>query len=281
MSIINCLMQLRKVCNHPDLFAERPVASPFSMRALPLDHHRWILSVKMGLRLRQLTLILFGPASNHWASSENASCVIHTPSKSLSTLTWGESIDDRVKKFRHLNLQRIRGRWEYLNYLHSHTSPPSSCRLLLWPSMVWVSRLRRPLITCIDWHDILEGDGGILKKLVDEFVFVCERVVCSVSGTGSSDAAHDRADGHCLVSNPPFVFTNHNTYPASLHPSTLRSLTPQICHRITTSQSSQFPHPWLLQYDCGKLQVLDVLLKHIQKNKSRYFFVILIVASWY
>lgn len=29
MSVINVLMQLRKVCNHPDLFEPRPVHSPF------------------------------------------------------------------------------------------------------------------------------------------------------------------------------------------------------------------------------------------------------------
>jgi helicase SWR1 len=31
MSIINCLMQLRKVCNHPDLFEVRPIVTSFSM----------------------------------------------------------------------------------------------------------------------------------------------------------------------------------------------------------------------------------------------------------
>jgi len=31
MSVINILMQLRKVCNHPDLFDPRPTVSPFHM----------------------------------------------------------------------------------------------------------------------------------------------------------------------------------------------------------------------------------------------------------
>lgn len=31
MSVINILMQLRKVCNHPDLFDARPTISPFHM----------------------------------------------------------------------------------------------------------------------------------------------------------------------------------------------------------------------------------------------------------
>jgi helicase SWR1 len=39
MSIINCLMQLRKVCNHPDLFVDRPIMTSFRMqRSVPADY---------------------------------------------------------------------------------------------------------------------------------------------------------------------------------------------------------------------------------------------------
>lgn len=31
LSVINVLMQLRKVCNHPNMFEERPIVSPFHM----------------------------------------------------------------------------------------------------------------------------------------------------------------------------------------------------------------------------------------------------------
>lgn len=34
MSVINVLMQLRKVCNHPNLFDPRPIVSPFQMQGL-------------------------------------------------------------------------------------------------------------------------------------------------------------------------------------------------------------------------------------------------------
>ncbi|KAI8805464.1 SNF2 family N-terminal domain-containing protein [Cladochytrium replicatum] len=37
MSIINCLMQLRKVCNHPDLFEVRPVITAFVMKSVILE----------------------------------------------------------------------------------------------------------------------------------------------------------------------------------------------------------------------------------------------------
>ncbi len=34
MSVINILMQLRKVCNHPNLFDPRPIVSPFHMEGI-------------------------------------------------------------------------------------------------------------------------------------------------------------------------------------------------------------------------------------------------------
>ena len=34
MSVINILMQLRKVCNHPNLFDPRPIVSPFHMSGI-------------------------------------------------------------------------------------------------------------------------------------------------------------------------------------------------------------------------------------------------------
>lgn len=36
LSVINVLMQLRKVCNHPNLFEVRPTVSPFQMEAIEL-----------------------------------------------------------------------------------------------------------------------------------------------------------------------------------------------------------------------------------------------------
>ena len=34
MSVINILMQLRKDCNHPNLFDPRPIVSPFQMEGI-------------------------------------------------------------------------------------------------------------------------------------------------------------------------------------------------------------------------------------------------------
>jgi len=54
LSVINVLMQLRKVCNHPNLFEVRPTTSPFQMEGLDLrtaslvygatDYNVWTVS---------------------------------------------------------------------------------------------------------------------------------------------------------------------------------------------------------------------------------------------
>lgn len=45
LSVINVLMQLRKVCNHPNLFEPRPTISPFQMEALTYTVPRSIFNI--------------------------------------------------------------------------------------------------------------------------------------------------------------------------------------------------------------------------------------------
>lgn len=45
LSVINVLMQLRKVCNHPNLFEPRPTISPFQMEALKYSVPRCVFNI--------------------------------------------------------------------------------------------------------------------------------------------------------------------------------------------------------------------------------------------
>lgn len=45
LSVINILMQLRKVCNHPNLFEARPTVSPFQMEALTYSVPRSVFNM--------------------------------------------------------------------------------------------------------------------------------------------------------------------------------------------------------------------------------------------
>jgi E1A-binding protein p400 len=45
LSVINVLMQLRKVCNHPNLFEVRPTISPFQMEGITYVTASLVISV--------------------------------------------------------------------------------------------------------------------------------------------------------------------------------------------------------------------------------------------
>ena len=44
LGIMNVLMQLRKVCNHPDLFEERPIRSPHEMQPIVMQTAAFVLT---------------------------------------------------------------------------------------------------------------------------------------------------------------------------------------------------------------------------------------------
>lgn len=44
LSVINVLMQLRKVCNHPNLFEVRPTISPFQMEGVTYETASLVMS---------------------------------------------------------------------------------------------------------------------------------------------------------------------------------------------------------------------------------------------
>lgn len=70
MSVINILMQLRKVCNHPNLFDPRPIHSPFitqgicyttaSLVLTALDHHPFKVGIP-GVLFHSVVSCLFHP----------------------------------------------------------------------------------------------------------------------------------------------------------------------------------------------------------------------------
>lgn len=43
----------------------------------------------------------------------------------------------------------------------------------------------------------------------------------------------------------------------------------QLFHPVTSSMITQFPEPRLIQYDCGKLQSLDLLLRKLKSENHR------------
>ena len=66
MDMMNVLMQLRKVCNHPDLFEPRPVITPFAMETISLSVPSDVMDILQSSACATASLCLVAPI---WSGS--------------------------------------------------------------------------------------------------------------------------------------------------------------------------------------------------------------------
>ncbi|KAK5189397.1 swr1 complex component [Exophiala xenobiotica] len=284
LSIINALMQLRKVCNHPDLFETRPITTSFAMpRSAAADFEIKDLLVRRNLvqdasNDLDLNFLRLAPISN-----ENMSMieVMQTAGRHSSHLLkalresqyrrtsqdsrWhGEtragvigSLENVGRKARIQELDRTiyyeayrhhehpvygRGLIEKLtvnttNALLSKLSPPKVM------SKRWDKQLP---VESLDFVQSIESRSAQMEPFVEKFACVTPAVVATdlnMSAVTEAGAIAIRAD-----------------------PSTWRR---DPFHQARMKLSIAFPDKRLLQYDCGKLQRLDKLLRRLQTGGHR------------
>ncbi|XP_063967591.1 helicase SRCAP-like [Lytechinus pictus] len=91
MSVINVLMQLRKVCNHPDLFEERPIVSPFTMIGIlyytaSLVHRAMEYNPLKQVSLQALNLCIADLEISMPAYAAHRTCQLQTPRKLIEEI---------------------------------------------------------------------------------------------------------------------------------------------------------------------------------------------------
>ncbi|XP_060528585.1 helicase domino isoform X2 [Cylas formicarius] len=99
------------------------------------------------------------------------------------------------------------------------------------------------------------------ERRIEQLKSICERFIFYVPAVKSSEA-------ELHVWHPP-----PSEYWARKHE---KQLIQQLCskpatplHHIASAMVTQFPDPRLIQYDCGKLQTLDNLLRHLKSENHR------------
>lgn len=103
LSVINVLMQLRKVCNHPDLFEPRPITSPFAMQGInyhtaslittPLDY-----DPMKHVNLDALNLRFVGLSRTLSATAQHRITEYHAPSKLIEEIDSAPEPPPRIPK---------------------------------------------------------------------------------------------------------------------------------------------------------------------------------------
>lgn len=300
LSIINCLMQLRKVCNHPDLFVDRPIMtslrmdksvannynvterlvrnkllkeSPMSkvnfgvMNMLPTLHEH--LSVSETDRTKQLSAhdLLFSLRDIQQERAQS-SLMRFDPSTVRSNVA---SLDSRARWDRYQELLHLR----YLNALGREQRPIYGKQLREFLTIGLDKRPFKPRPRVpkqvMNWFaedsfvlqtmiPTLEQRARSLEQTITKFACVTPAVVTRdmepfLLGTRGVEAF---TEADLKLSAPvrrlPFIPPESPIDP---------------WHESRMRLSIQFPDKRLLQYDCGKLQALDKLLRKLQAGGHR------------
>ncbi|KAI5853284.1 SNF2 family domain-containing protein [Durotheca rogersii] len=300
ISVINCLMQLRKVCNHPDLFVERPIMTSFRQRRSVLADYeatenlvRERLLAEKPMRTVNMSFLNLVPTqhedlskticerisqlSSHRAlvdlreaqrARAQAACADHDPTTIESNLARLENVSrwGRFEELQHC---------VYLNALRRQQRPVYGKQLrdLLTLGIDERPCKPRPRIPqkIMGW---LEEESPVLRSMV----LTLDQRAASMRTTISKFACVTPAvvtrdlDRFVLGSKGVEVFNDVNlrlVAPVRRGPFVQEEARPDPWHEARMRLSIQFPDKRLLQYDCGKLQALDRLLRKLQSGGHR------------
>ncbi|KAJ7072871.1 SWR1 complex protein [Mycena amicta] len=274
--IANILMQLRKVCNHPDLFEVRPIVTSFAMqRSAVADFEIKELLVRRRLLSQcdddSVDLDLFGfrfidrQGSSLIAARETRRLDATARLPFISEIPGAPPPKDTrtIAGYRAYSTYQKRAetisRWAYVGYINKLRC--SSSPIYGSETLDVVHQLgAQPLVplshcdTATNYLDTVYRVNAAIKSysnraqdmsgVIDRFAFCTPAVV-------ALDLPHIALAG------------------SAFHFPTLSPSFDAVLHRVSVKLQIAFPDPSLLQYDCGKLQRLAELLREKKVGRHR------------
>ncbi|EDO18657.1 hypothetical protein Kpol_1055p13 [Vanderwaltozyma polyspora DSM 70294] len=281
MSIVNCLMQLRKVCNHPDLFEVRPVLSSFcighSVAFDYTDKNRVVENLlsykgyKNNVNLNTLNMV--------FTNNERLMTSFH--SRDISKLKCIEEFTyelERLRNERRADIDEsklavdINVASEFFKQLGTQKFDETISSLEMKKDINILRCDKKPVYgsNLIKLLDITDSDKTHLdsvsplieplqtkilnnKKIIETFAVITPPVVTldmrkmALGLNGTSSLPGNSKDSLAL---------------------SLRNMENPL-HLLQTKLTIAFPDKSLLQYDCGKLQKLAILLQQLKDNGHR------------
>ncbi|KAI4105980.1 MAG: hypothetical protein L6R37_002441 [Teloschistes peruensis] len=285
LSIINCLMQLRKVCNHPDLFETRQIVTSFAMpRPAIADYEIKELLVRRRLLHQGLmekvdlnVINLLPGANEHMSALDTIQKQRYGALSTIRTLVaqqWarvdhsktldGSSVESVLSHMensaRLTRLEQVQ-HTAYLASLRSQRRPLCS-KSLMERLTIKMGRmpLDRPPTRRKElsgwWTDSSPALAAMVPTLSERsqaMESTIQKFACVTPAVAASDMA-----SLALSSRGIEIVRDAQ-----------RSCPEDAFHEARMRLSIAFPDKRLLQYDCGKLQRLDTLLRTLQAGKHR------------
>lgn len=263
LSIINCLMQLRKVCNHPDLFEVRPILTSFSEEKAVSSNYEIknrIVEKLMKFNTTDTVNLSFlnlvsGMKYTNNSPSYHLQTICELNASNVFTRTINELEEKLAGKKIIPNYNDLESYYEYLlnkensdllelmkyrRYVNDFNCNKSQ---LLSSSLVDMLTLRKnknhtSQLVNLDLVKSIVKVSEMMSTIVDKFAFVTPKAVC--------------------LNIPHLMFPADAKNELIYASQSNRILNP--FHQAQVKTSIAFPDKFLLQYDCGKLQKLAKLL---------------------
>ncbi|WFD33362.1 DNA helicase [Malassezia cuniculi] len=275
LSIINCLMQLRKVCNHPDLFESRPIVTPFvHSRGVVADYEIKSLLVRrrlleedpfervsldaLGLRFTQHEPHLTPLVTTRYRTLDATRHLVSPPPPAPPPVeghTTAESLAAALSARRAAALYSADIQRAYLNRLRC-TVEPIYGRGLFERVSIEAGQPCRPLSSYTNERTYWTRCDA-LNKMVMSY----------------EDRAQHMSDAieRFAFATPPAIVPDlpPHTVPGFSAVAEDAAARPNPLHKSAVAQSISFPDASLLQYDCGKLQQLDILMRKLYAGGHR------------
>lgn len=285
LSIIHCLMQLRKVCNHPDLFETRPISTSFAMprsvaseyavkeslvrRRLLFDHPLTKVDLDflnlapvsredISRRLADdgIRLMAFGPFKTlRERQYTRTNWVMGFDGSNMQTIL--ESLENACRKRRMAELERC---LYFETMRHGRRPVYGSSLIEFLRAGTKEHALANAPLRKRNMADWLASRSSVLASMIltieersrnmDGFIqrFAC--VTPAAVASGMTEAALTPVETRLLTK-------------------TSKDQPYDPFHEARMRLSIAFPDKRLLQYDCGKLQRLDKLLRDLKAGGHR------------
>ncbi|KZL79518.1 snf2 family domain-containing protein [Colletotrichum incanum] len=300
LSIINCLMQLRKVCNHPDLFVDRPIMTSFRMqKSVPAEYQITDQFLQRSLlAVEPMSMVSLGVLNMIPTQHENMS---NTTAERISQLSLHRvlmelreaqntrahlartNLDPSTVQSNIMYLDSL-ARWRrfeelqhsvYLNALRGQRRPIYGKRLIDFLTLGLDTRPRKPKPRVpnqiLNWFaedsDFLRAVIHNADERADSMQTTIQKFACVTPAVITRDM-----NEVILGRKAAQAFTDEDlklSAPVRWAPFMPKQAPIDPWHESRMRLSIQFPDKRLLQYDCGKLQALDKLLRKLQAGGHR------------
>ncbi|XP_058207569.1 protein PHOTOPERIOD-INDEPENDENT EARLY FLOWERING 1 isoform X1 [Rhododendron vialii] len=285
--MISVIMQLRKVCNHPDLFEGRPIVSSFDMNGIEVQLSSSVCSMLTPDSLSTIDLSGLGLLFTHldfsmnsWESEEVQA--IATPSSLIKGRADLVNIDELEPGFKHWKKFHGTNIFEDIRKAileeRQRETKERTAAIAWWNSLrcrrkpVYSTTLQELVTVSNPVYDIKRQKGNPLNssKLAEIVLSPVEHFQKMINQVESFMFAIPAARAP-----PPVCWCSKSKTSVFLLPTYKERCTEFLSPLLTPLRPAivrrqlYFPDRRLIQFDCGKLQELSVLLRQLKSEGHR------------